>query len=77
MTRTDLDRRALELFARVCDLPDDERRGVLDAECGSDSELRELVHAMIIGDAAADGPIPKGDFGVGAGVLARDRKSVV
>ncbi|MFO0837852.1 MAG: serine/threonine-protein kinase [Phycisphaerae bacterium] len=45
------ERRALDLFARVVDMSDAERRAALDAECDGDSQLRAEVDALLSCDA--------------------------
>src|SRR5258707_10913146 len=39
------------LFSQASDLPDTERRGFLDAECGADDDLIEQVLGMLLEDA--------------------------
>ncbi len=48
-------RRIEELFERTADLPPEERRRLLEAECGDDPALRREIEAVLEADAAADG----------------------
>lgn len=72
MSDTERNRRALDIFDRVCDLPRPGRAAALDTACGDDSALRGRVEALLAEDDRADGPIGKTGFGSGAGVLAQD-----
>lgn len=47
MTERDLYKRAKELFLRICDLTDEDRRPILDAECADEPELRADVEALL------------------------------
>jgi hypothetical protein len=55
---------ARALFLEVLDLPDDERRRVLDERAGSRPTLRTEVEALLADDARAEGfleppPLPR------------------
>ena len=41
------------MFTAVCELPADERAGVLDRECADDPWLRQKVEALLAKDADA------------------------
>ncbi|MDY7108655.1 MAG: protein kinase [Planctomycetota bacterium] len=43
----ELYKRAKELFLRICDLPDEDRRAALDENCAGDPELRAEVEALL------------------------------
>ena len=44
--------RAMELFERACELAEDDRRALLDAECAEDDELRGEVESLLAEDLA-------------------------
>ncbi len=46
--------RVTELFAEVCELPAEQRRRVLEIECGDDRALREEVESLLERDAAGE-----------------------
>ena len=45
--------RAKELFLAACELPPDQRRALLDRECGEDAALRARVQSLLALDSAA------------------------
>jgi eukaryotic-like serine/threonine-protein kinase len=55
MSRSDVQQfgRLSDLFARACDLPEPERRALLDQECAGDAALRERLAALLHLDTAS------------------------
>ena len=50
-------RKAKDIFAHACELPDDEARRYLDKTCGDDAELRAEVEALIAADRGDTAPL--------------------
>ncbi len=72
MDDTTLNRRALEVFDEVCDLPDQKRAAALDEHCKDNDPLRRRVEALLQQDARDDAPISATTFGRGANLIAAD-----
>jgi WD40 repeat protein/tRNA A-37 threonylcarbamoyl transferase component Bud32 len=54
MANIDLERRAFELFAALCDVPAEKRAEILCDKCGDDQELRKMVEKMLGADVGGE-----------------------
>jgi non-specific serine/threonine protein kinase/serine/threonine-protein kinase len=73
MSRADIQQfaRLNDLFARVCDLPEAERRALLDRECAGDPALRDQLVAMLHLDGASINPLESPLVGTELGHVVR------
>jgi WD40 repeat protein/tRNA A-37 threonylcarbamoyl transferase component Bud32 len=56
-TDIDIERRALEAFARLCAMPEAQRAAARDEACGGNAELRRRVERLLAADGDARAPL--------------------